>query len=76
MDVTKLYTGQRFIKGEEYYMLCQVKARQYCLISLEDGNRWREYCSIEEMRNQIIKEGFKEALENRSVEVILNEAPI
>jgi len=33
------------------YILAQVKDRTICLISLKDGNRWRDSIKIENIRN-------------------------
>lgn len=54
-----LKEGQIFVKAGEYYILSMVADYKYCLVSLINGNRWDEPCSMGGISDQIERCGFK-----------------
>lgn len=55
----RLKEGQIFVREGEYYILSMVGDYKYCLVSLINGNRWDEPCSMGGISDQIEKCGFK-----------------
>lgn len=65
-----LRVGQIFSKGIcSYYMLSRVDEAEYCLISLIDGNRWENPCSLEKIHKQIMEERFEGIPENSELTI-------
>ena len=47
-ETKELFQGDVFLSGGVYYMLSAVDSRKYALISLSDGNRYRDVGSLDE----------------------------
>lgn len=67
--------GDRFsgigLSPAEVYLLAQVDSTRVCLISLSDGNRWRDPVSVVSPR-AITKSEMRKIVDNKYFDVTLN----
>ena len=54
--------GMRFKNGPTSYILARVGESLYCLVSLEDGNRWHAAGSLEDVAHCLNRDDFELSL--------------